>query len=302
MTTTLAGENARAALWMVGSMAGFAVEDLFLKRAAEVLPPGEVLLINGAIGGAIFVAIALLRRERVFSMAALRGAALIRNLSEALAAFFYIIALAVAPLSMASALLQASPLLVTMGAALFLGETVGWRRWLSILAGFLGVMVILSPWDQGFSLAGLSMIACVIALAARDLATRRMPASIGTMSASAWGYLASVPAGIALMAVRGEGFVVPETARALDLAGALSFGLLAYYAVVHAMRIGEVSAIAPFRYTRLVFAVVLAVLFLGERPEPHVLVGSLIVVASGLYTFARERRRKAGLSQNAKPG
>ncbi|WP_225027080.1 DMT family transporter [Xinfangfangia pollutisoli] len=305
MTTAaaqIAGENARATLWMVGAMAGFAVEDLFLKQAAGVVPPGLVLLINGGIGGLIFWIIAQSRGEKVFSLEAFRGAALVRNLSECFAAFFYIVALALAPLAMASALLQASPLIVTMGAALVLGETVGWRRWLAVGLGFVGVLVILAPWRSGFDLAGLSMVVCVIALAARDLATRRMKASLGTFSVSAWGYLASVPAGLLLLAVRGEAPVMPPPGTALNLGGALLFGLIAYYAIVHAMRIGEVSAIAPFRYTRLVFAVILAVLVLGERPEAHVLIGSAIVVLSGLYAFARERKRKAALSLQAKGG
>jgi len=302
MTGTHANENGRAALWMVFAMLGFAFEDLFLKNATVNLPPGEVLVINGVFGGAVFAVLAHRRGESVFSAAALRGAALVRNLGEAFAAFFYIIALAFASLALASALLQASPLFVTAGAALVLGETVGWRRWLSIATGFVGVLVILAPWNAGFDPAALGMLVCVVALAARDLATRRMPASLGTMSVSAWGYMATVPAGLLLMAVQGHAPVLPASGPALNLAGALVFGLVAYYAIVHAMRIGEVSAIAPFRYTRLVFAVVLAVAFLGERPAPHVILGSLIVVASGLYAFARERRRKAALSQKTGPG
>lgn len=296
------GENARAALWMLLSMAGFAVEDLFLKRATVDLPPGEVLIINGIAGTLVFTLIALSRRERVFSIEALKGAALVRNLGEASAAFFYIIALAMAPLALASALLQAQPLIVTLGAALFLGESVGWRRWLAVSVGFLGVLVILSPWQGGFHIAGVAMIFCVVTLAARDLATRRMKPSLGTFSVSAWGYFATVPAGVLLMVMQGDAFILPALPAALNLGGALLTGLVAYYAIVHAMRIGEVSAIAPFRYSRLVFAVALAVIFLGERPEAHVLIGSAIVVGSGLYAFARERKRKAALSLQAKGG
>ena len=90
---------------------------------------------------------------------------------------------------MTSALLQASPLVVTAGAALFLGETVGWRRWVSILVGFAGVMVILAPWDAEFDPTGLFTVACVVVLAARDLATRAMPARIGTFQVATWAYL-----------------------------------------------------------------------------------------------------------------
>ena len=285
-------DNARAALLMVASMAFFAVEDLFLKRAAEALPPGQVLALTGGVGALVFWALAARRGEKVLSRDALRGVPLLRTLAEAGAAMFYILALALTPLSMTSALLQASPLVVVAGAALFLGEKVGWRRWASILTGFVGVLVILRPWDASFDPLGLLTVACVLVLAVRDLSTRVMPARIGTFQVSAWAYMGLVPAGVALMALMGQGYVPPAPAQWLGLGGALVSGLFGYYAVVAALRLGEVSVVAPFRYTRLVFAIIIAVVFLGERPGFWTLVGAAIVVGSGLYAFARERARK----------
>ena len=290
-------ENTRAAALMTGSMAFFAIEDLFLKRAAEALPPGQVLALTGAAGAVVFWLLAASRRQPVLSRDALRGVPLLRTLSEAAAAIFYIIALAYAPLSMTSALLQASPLVVTAGAALFLGETVGWRRWTSITVGFLGVMIILSPWDASFDPTGLFTVACVIVLASRDLATRAMPARIGTFQVAAWAYLGLVPSGIGLMAAMGDSFVPPSPEQWLGLSGALLTGLFGYYAVVAAMRLGEVSVVAPFRYTRLVFALIVAAIFFAERPEPSTLIGAAIVVGSGLYAFARERARAQRAAQ-----
>ncbi len=287
-----AADNTRAALLMVGSMAFFAVEDLFLKRSAEALPPGQVLALTGAAGACVFWALAASQRQPVLSGEALRGMALVRTLAEAAAAMLYIVALALAPLTMTSALLQASPLVVVAGAALFLGEKVGWRRWVSILVGFLGVLVILKPWDAAFDPTGLLTVACVVVLAARDLATRVMPARIGTFQVATWAYLGLVPAGTALMAGMGQSFVVPTPGQWAGLGGALVSGLFGYYAVVAAMRLGEVSVVAPFRYTRLVFSMVIAMVFLGERPESSTLLGAALVVGSGLYAFARERARK----------
>lgn len=287
-----AADNTRAALLMVGSMAFFAVEDLFLKRSAEALPPGQVLALTGAAGACVFWALAAGQRQPVLSGEALRGMALVRTLAEAGAAMLYIVALALAPLTMTSALLQASPLVVVAGAALFLGEKVGWRRWVSIVVGFLGVLVILRPWDAEFDPTGLLTVACVVLLAARDLATRVMPARIGTFQVATWAYLGLVPAGAALMAGMGQSFVQPSPGQWAGLGGALVSGLFGYYAVVAAMRLGEVSVVAPFRYTRLVFAMGIAMVFLGERPEPSTLLGAALVVGSGLYAFARERARK----------
>lgn len=296
-----ARENTRAAALMIGSMAFFAIEDLFLKRSAEALPPGEVLVLTGGAGALVFWALAASRRQPVLSREALRGVPLVRSLSEAAAAVFYIIALAFAPLSMTSALLQASPLVVTAGAAVFLGETVGWRRWTSILVGFLGVMVILSPWDATFDPTGLFTVACVMVLAVRDLATRAMPARIGTFQVATWAYLSLVPAGSLLVAAMGQSFVLPTPAQWLGLSGALVMGMFGYYAIVAAMRLGEVSVVAPFRYTRLVFALVVAMIFLGERPGASMLIGATIVVGSGLYAFARERARNRRLEQPSFP-
>ncbi|WP_149589891.1 DMT family transporter [Tabrizicola flagellatus] len=289
---TPAADNTRAALMMVASMAFFAVEDLFLKRSAEAMPPGQVLALTGAAGACVFWALAAGQRQAVLSREALRGVPLWRTLAEAAAAMLYIVALALAPLSMTSALLQASPLVVVAGAALFLGETVGWRRWASILVGFAGVLVILEPWGAAFDPTGLLTVACVVALAARDLLTRTMPARIGTFQVATWAYLGLVPSGALLMAGMGQSFLWPTPWQWAGLAGALVSGLFGYYAVVAAMRLGEVSVVAPFRYTRLVFALAIAMVFLGERPSGTTLVGAALVVGSGLYAFARERARK----------
>lgn len=287
-----AADNTRAALLMVASMAFFAVEDLFLKRSAEALPPGQVLALTGAAGALVFWALAASRRQPILTLEALRGVALLRTLAEAAAAVLYILALALAPLTMTSALLQASPLVVVAGAALFLGEKVGWRRWASILVGFAGVLVILKPWDAAFDPTGLLTVACVLVLAVRDLATRVMPVRIGTFQVATWAYLGLVPAGVGLMAAMGQSFVQPTPGQWAGLGGALVSGLFGYYAVVAAMRLGEVSVVAPFRYTRLVFAMGIAMIFLAERPEASTLLGAAIVVGSGLYAFARERARK----------
>ncbi len=272
-------------------MAAFAVEDLFLKRAATALPPGQVIAMMGAGGAFVFWIIAALRGQPILTLRALRGAPLIRALSEAGATMFYVTALALIPLSINSALLQASPLVVTLGAALFLGEPVGWRRWSAILIGFLGVLIVLKPWDDAFEMAGILTVISVFILAARDLATRAMPADIGTFQLTTWAYLALVPAGLLLMFVAQDAPAPIGVTHWLDLSLALISGLFGYYAVTAAMRLGEVAVVAPFRYTRLVFALILAVIFLQERLDLLTILGSSLIIGSGLYSFARERRR-----------
>ncbi|NUB43364.1 DMT family transporter [Fertoebacter nigrum] len=286
---------------MVGSMFAFAFEDLFLKRAAMALPPGQVIAMMGAVGALCFWAVAAWKGQPILTRVALSRPALIRSLAEAVAAMLYITALALIPLTMNAAILQASPLAVTMGAALFLGEPVGWRRWTAIALGFLGVLIILRPGTDGFAAAGLLTVACVVVLVVRDLATRVMPASIGTFQLTTWAYIALIPAGLVLMVLAGDTPQLIADDRWGDLIGALLTGLVGYWAVTAAMRLGEVSVVAPFRYARLVFAMVLAMLFLGERPDVATLLGSALIIGSGLYTYFREARRKRTLSIGASP-
>ena len=288
-------DNTRGAVLMVGSMLAFAAEDLFLKRAATALPPGQVIAMIGAVGALCFWAIAARRGEVILTRAAWSRPALIRTLSEAGATMFYITALALLPLSVNAAILQASPLVVTMAAALFLREKVGWRRWTAIGAGFAGVLIILRPGTEGWEPAGLLTVACVIILAARDLSTRMMPASIGTFQLTTWAYLALVPAGLVLMRIGATPPQPVDPTKWLDLTGALLTGLVGYWAVTAAMRLGEVSVVAPFRYSRLIFVLILSAIFLGERPDVWMIMGATLVIGSGLYTFWREavRQRRA---------
>lgn len=294
-------DNPRAAGLMLASMAAFAFEDLFLVRAATTMPPGQVIAMMGAGGAAVFWLIAARLGQPILTRRALTGAAALRSLSEAGAAMLYITALALLPLTINSALLQASPLVVTMGAALVLGEKVGWRRWSAISVGFLGVLIILQPGTEGFRIAGLLTVACVVLMAARDLSTRVMDHSIGTFQLTTWAYLSLVPAGLVLMAIQGQPVQAIDPSQWFDLTGALITGLFGYYAVTAAMRLGEVSVVAPFRYARLVFAMILAMIFLGERPDVWMLTGAALVIGSGLYTFAREAQRKRALSMKADP-
>lgn len=295
-------DNTRASLLMLGSMAAFAFEDVFLKRAATALHPGQVMAMIGFVGALCFWAVAASKRQPILTRRALSPAALIRSLSEGGASMLYITALALIPLSINAALLQASPLVVTMGAALFLREPVGWRRWLAILVGFAGVLIILRPGTDGFEVAGLLTVASVIILAARDLSTRMMPNDIGTFQLTTWAYLAMVPAGLGLMLIGGKDPVAIDPSHWGDLIGALLTGLVGYVAVTAAMRVGEVSFVAPFRYSRLVFAVILAAIVFGERPDIWMITGSALIIGSGLYTFAREAnlRRRARLQTLSK--
>lgn len=286
-----ASGNLRGILLMVASMALFAVEDMFLKLAAASLPVGQIIFVSGVFAIPVFWALARREGRSIFSPAALRPALLLRNLGEVVGSLGYVAALAAVPLATVSAVLQATPLAVTLGAALFLGEKVGWRRWTAILLGFSGVLLVVQPGGAEFQPQALWVLVTVAGIAIRDLATRAVPPDVSTHQISAWGMAAVALLGLAMMAVTGEARV-PDGAETLSLAGALVFGTSGYWAITAAMREGEVSVVSPFRYTRLIFAMTLGILVFAERPDTLTLIGAAIIIGSGLYAFARERARK----------
>ncbi|MFB9150256.1 DMT family transporter [Roseovarius ramblicola] len=282
-------ENLRGSVLMVLAMAGFALEDMFIKRLADAMPVGQIIMAIGLGGAAIFAAICAGQGRRLFSRDLLARPVLLRNTGEMAGTMCFVTAIALTPLSSASAILQATPLAVTLGAALFLREPVGWRRWSAILVGFAGVLMVVRPGLEGFAPASLFAVGAVIGLALRDLATRAVPAAISSMQLSAYAFATLVPTGAILLAF-GDGPVVPGGVQIRDLGLALACGVGAYYAIVAAMRVGEVAVVTPFRYTRLVFALGIGMLVFAERPDAWTLTGAAVIVASGLYTLMREAR------------
>jgi len=282
-------ENLRGCVLMVLAMAGFALEDMFIKRLALTMPVGQIIALVGLGGAVIFAAICAAQGRRLWSRDLLARPVILRNLGEMAGTLCFVSAIALTPLSQASAIIQAMPLAVTLGAALFLGAPVGWRRWTAILAGFAGVLMVVRPGLAGFAPASLFAVGAVIALATRDLATRAVPPTISSMQLSAYAFATLVPTGAVLLALSG-GPVAFEPGGLRDLALALACAVAAYYAIVAAMRVGEVAVVTPFRYTRLVFALIIGVTVFGERPDPWTLIGAAVIVASGVYTILREAR------------
>ncbi len=283
-------DNLRGALLMSLAMAGFALEDMFIKLLADTLPVGQILLALGMGGALAFGLMAHRQGQSVLSPAFLTGPVLIRNLLELIGTLGFVLGFVLASLATASAILQAAPLLVTLGAVLFLGEKVGWRRWSAIAAGFLGVLLIVRPGMTGFEPASLFAVIGVIGLAGRDVATRLVPRSVSSAQISSWAFAMMVPAGLFLMAVMDQPPRLPALPQTIFLFAALGIGVLAYYALVAAMRVGDLSVVTPFRYTRMLFALIVAVLVFGERPDALTLTGAAIIVAAGLYTLWRETR------------
>ncbi|SDW32896.1 EamA-like transporter family protein [Ruegeria halocynthiae] len=289
-------KNVNGIMLIIGSMAAFALEDMFIKYLSVSVSTGQIMIVLGLFCGFVFVLMSLVTRKRMFDPVAWKPLPLIRAGTEAFGALSFVTALSLVDLSTVAAVFQAMPLFVTMGAALFLGEQVGWRRWSAIGIGFVGVLMIIRPGFEGFQPESLFVVVSVVAIAARDLITRRLDVRVASSVVALQAYIGVALAGAALMLFSAQSVVPLQSFQIGPYLGAIGFGVLGYYGIVTAMRIGEASALTPFRYTRLVFSITAGMLMFGERPDSMTLAGAGLIIGSGLYTFIRERRLARALA------
>lgn len=281
--------NLRGSLFMMGSMASFTFNDALVKLIGGGMPLAQLIAVRGAMACVLIYALArwmgtlrwnLGRRD--WTLIALR------SLSELAIAYFFLTALMVMPLANITAILQVLPLTVTLGAALFFREPIGWRRLLAILVGFAGVLLIIRPGPAGFSEGTFYALAAVLCITARDLFTRKISPETPSI----------VVALSAMVAVFGAASVLslgvewaPLDASALSLlASAAVFIFAGFIFSVMAMRVGEIAVISPFRYSGLLWALGLGWLIFGDWPDAVTLLGAVIVVATGMFTLYRDQQ------------
>lgn len=279
--------NLVGGLWMVLSMAGFAIEDAFIKAASHSLAISQILVLFGLGGAIVFGILARAKGEPLYCAAVLSPAMRLRAVFEIIGRLFYILAVTLTPLSSATVILQATPLVVVAGAALFMGEHVGVRRWIAILVGLIGVVVILRPDGDSFSLLSTLAVVGMLGFAGRDLASRAAPASLTASILGFYGFLSIIVAGAIYAVWENAQFVWPDIWAWSMLVGAVAAGVFAYTGLMKAMRMGEVAAVTPFRYTRLLFGVGFGVIFFGEPISMNTMFGAVLVVLSGLFIVWR---------------
>ena len=213
---------------------------------------------------------------------------LVRVVAEICTTIAFLTALKHMPLANVTAILQALPLAITMAAALFLAEPVGWRRWSAILVGFVGVLIVVRPGLEGFNVYSLSALLAIIFITVREIATRKLTSEVPTITV-----VLSTAIGSALFAgimmIRTEWHTVSAVSWLLIISAAIAV-LIATLLSVMAMRTGEIGFVSPFRYTSMLGAIGLGILMFGDWPDQLTLVGTLIIVVTGMYSFHRERR------------
>lgn len=282
-------ENLRGALFMSGSMAAFTANDALMKSLAGDVPLTQAIFMRGVVTTLLMLMLARLLGGLQWRIpAGDRWRLAVRSCTDVLTSYFFLTALFHMPIANATAILQSLPLTVTLAGAIFLGETVGWRRYLAICVGFLGVLLVVKPGLEGFSIYGVYALVAVALVTVRDLVTRGMSNEVPTLTIA---LVNAVGVMIAFGVVTAFQPWTPITATtSWAILGASVTIILAYTCAVSAMRHGEISAVTPFRYTGLLWALLLGWLFFADWPDVITLCGAGLIVASGLFAFHRQRQ------------
>lgn len=285
-----AAENRRGILAMLVAMTLFTANDALLKITTADLPPGEIMAVRGCFGIVIALVLVFASGEARHLRELRAPIVALRALVESFVAFTFISALGALPLADITAILQTTPIVLTVLAVVLGLETVGWRRWGAILAGFFGVLLIVKPSWTGFNVyAGLALLSAFL-VAVRDLMTRRIAGHIPTVVVTLATTVLVTILGFAMSYAESWRMLVGREAALLGVAAVLvTIGNLA---IIEAYRAGEMAVVSPFRYTVILTSLIIGFLVFGEVPDPVSVVGISLIGASGLYTIHREQLRR----------
>ncbi len=283
----MSNTNARGILLMVCSMAAFAIADTLVKLSTSLLSTAQIMFILMGGGFVIFTLVAIIQGNRLLDKRAFAPIMLLRYIGEILGMVGMVTALAKVPLSSVGAITQAVPIVVTVGAVIFLNENVGWRRWCSIVAGFIGVLLIVQPGALDFDVSILWAILALLALSVRDLTTRLIPNDIASASLAAYAMAASLPFTIGWIILNGEP-LIPNTINWALTIPMIGLGSIGYLLLIASIRTTEVSVVMPYRYSRIIFLLILGIVVFKEKPDAIMLIGASLIVASGVYMMWRE--------------
>jgi drug/metabolite transporter (DMT)-like permease len=290
-------DNSRGIALMCLSMLAFTLNDTFMKAVTgDGMPLFQAILLRGVISTAGLIVIAA-RTEgglRLMPAGSDRLYLSLRTVGEITSTLTFLLALTHMPLANLSAIMQSLPLAVTLSAALLLKVPIGWRRLTAIMVGFVGVMLIIRPGAADFdrwSVLGLASVACVVL---RDLSTRAFSPNLPSTTGAIWAAVSVTAMGAIGVAV--EGWQPVDLKTVLETGAAAGFLIVGYLCAIKVMRVGDLTTVAPFRYTSLLFAIILGWALFGTLPDQYALIGGAIVVASGIYMLVRERTRRAGVA------
>jgi drug/metabolite transporter (DMT)-like permease len=288
-TAATLAANRRGVLAMSLAMASFVANDALVKYVSQSLPGAQLIFLRGLFATALLLTVAHAMGALPRWRDTLQRPVLRRSALDALATIVYLSALFHLPLGNATAINMATPLFITLFAVLALRERVGAARWTALATGFAGVLLVVQPRADGFNVWALLCVGGTLLHAARDLCTRFIPAQVPSI-------LVTVATAVAVTGLSGvlsllQGWQPLTGTHLLLLAGASVFLSGGYFLLVHSLRGGEMSVIAPFRYSGLLFALVLGWAVWGDVPNALAWVGIALLVGAGLYVLHTERVR-----------
>jgi drug/metabolite transporter (DMT)-like permease len=288
----MARSNIRGIAAVLTASALFVCTDSMAKLVLDEMPVGELMFIRNTLASVLCAALAAALGQLAPLSLMAKPRIAVRSAADVSTTLFYLAALAQMPLANVNSIMQSTPLVITAASAMFLREPVGWRRWTATLAGLAGVLLIIRPGTTGYNAGALLCLASIAAVTVRDLATRGIDRRVPSLSLTLYASIAVMLAGLALAPF--ETWVWPS-ARAWTMIGASAVLIIAaFYCSITAMRIGELAVVTPFRFSSVVWAMLIGFAVWRDVPNLWTVLGTGIVVAAGVYTFHRERVRREG--------
>ncbi|WP_103720244.1 DMT family transporter [Bosea psychrotolerans] len=284
-----AATNRRGIIAMLTAMSLFVCNDALMKLARDAYPAGQAIALRTVFAMLAGLALVLAFREGDKLLLALRPVVLLRGVIEAGVALSMVWALGRLPLANITAIGMASPLIIVVLAVLMGIEKVGWRRTAAVTVGFCGVLIVVRPTAEGFSPAAIVALLSALLVGFRDLLTRRIDKDIPSTVVS---FTTTMLVGIIALgygiAEDWEPVWRRETVYVAAAAVLVSAGS---FFIISAFRDADVGVISGFRYSIVIFAVIIGYLGWGEVPDPLAFAGIALIVGSGLYTMHRQRVR-----------
>lgn len=288
-------DNVFGAIFMAVSMLSFIGNDALMKFLFQTISVEQGIFMRGLVSVPLLAMIAYFRKS-LFIRIDWRNwrVILVRAFAELASTMLFLTALAHMPLANITAILQSLPLTVTMFAAVFFGEAVGWRRWSAILVGFIGVLIIIRPGSDGFNEYAVLALAAVGFITLRDAITRRLDRSVPSLFVA---FVSAIPVLLfgGAMTVTTGWTPISWSMGMIVLVAAIAI-TCGYSFAVMAMRNGDISFVAPFRYTGMIWAILFGFLLFGNLPDQMTILGSCIVIGMGGYAFHRERVRQKAIA------
>ena len=272
---------------MVIAMGCLTLTDMLIKIVSQTLPTGQVMIFYGVGALAVFWGLLRIKGESIQLSPLTNPAVIWRNVGDLIAMNSMFLALVYVPLSTIGAVIQAVPLMVTAAAALFLGEKVGLKRVSAIFIGFLGTLLIIQPGATTFDITATLVLIAAIGMALRDIATKLVRENFSTLLLSFYSCFLFIFSGSILLIIKGDPSV-PGLENIFLLTAMIVAGCLGFFFMTEAVRLGDMSVVIPFRYTRLLFSMAAGILILGEQVNAIMLIGSALTILSGLYIWHRE--------------